>query len=328
MSFFGDLFNPQQGATTTTTAPSFTLGPWQRYVSQLDSLTQSPLQTYNGPTVAPFNQAQQNALGMGMNLAMNGTPAYNTSLAQIQAQASGANTANPYAVTMNPFGGPDPYATAQNPYMGDNPYLQHALDAMNQDTADVYRRTIAPQTDAASVYSGAYGGSGYQQQVANNQLGLARALSQNEANVRMGNYNNSANLFEQGAQRGMGGFNTQAQLAENQLNRSTNAFQQGLDNALQASQLGLQSQGTDLQAIGAMNQLGQGYNGYQQQLLDAMQNQFTQNQQAPFTTLDLLGNGLSRASGGQGSVSQMLPGASPLTTGLGLLGIFSQLVGG
>lgn len=296
MSSFFDI--PPVTNTSTSSASSFAQPYWNSYLQNMSQLTANPMPVYGGPTVAPQNGMQMTANDMGYNLATGGSPAGNAANAQIMNQAGGVV---------------NPYATTANPYMGDNPYLQGMLNASNTDITNAYSNAIAPQTDAANIRSGAYGGSGYQQQVGQNQLQLGKALAQNESNVRGQNYYNSA------------------QLADNSLNRATGAFQNSQQNALQGSALGLQSQGMDWNAINGLNALGTQQQQNTQQDLNAQQQYFGNTVQAPFLSQNLMGNAISQATGGTGQTTQQLGVGqqySPLGIAAGGATLLSQLFPG
>jgi hypothetical protein len=290
---------PPTTNTSTSTATGFAQPYWNSYLSNMSQLTANPMPVYGGPTVAPQNQMQQTANSMGYDLATGGSPAGNAANAQIVNQASTG-------------GGANPYATTANPYMGNNPYLQQMIGSSNADITNAYTNAIAPQTDAANIRSGAYGGSGYQEQTGQNQLQLARALAQNTSNLQGQNYYNSG------------------QLAENSLNRATNAFQNQQQNALQGSALGLQSQGMDWNAINGLNALGTQQQSNTQNDLGAQQQYFGNTVQAPFLSQNLMGNAISQATGGTGTTTQQLGlGQSYIPFGIagGLASIFAALNG-
>lgn len=186
----------------------------------------------------------------------------------------------------------NPYATAGNPY------LMQMIDASNAKIADRYKSGTAAQNDAMHARSGTFGGSAWQDQVSRNEQDLAGALGAN-TNTLLGNQYNQA-----------------AQLQEAGLNRGINA-----------AQVGIGQQGADLQSILAAVQGGQIPQQNYQQLLDAGQKYFQQGQQNPFTLSDFLGSALSRASGTGGQQTYTSPGQSPITAGLGGLGIGYGLFG-
>ena len=297
MGFFDFLSTPGPTQTQTNSSDAFSQPYWQQYLSGLNTtLGNNPITPYGGPTVAPQNFMQQTANDMGYNLATGGSPAGNMANSAIVAQASGA-IANPYATTLNP-------------YLGTNPYTNQVIDQTNNRIADAYARGTAAQTDSAFNQAGAYGGSAYKDQVANNERSLGDALALNTSNQLNQNFYNNANL------------------AENQLNRASGAFQNQSQNQLQAAGLGLQSQGVDWNAINNLANLGYGQQQNTQNVLGAMQNYYTQSQLAPFTGYDLMGNALSRYSAANNvSTAQGSP-TSGVTNLLGGLGALYTLFGG
>ena len=288
--------------TSTSTSTSWTQPMWNSYFSGLSGLlgqkqdgSFNPLPTYGGPTVAPFTQAQNTALDMGLQYATNGTPAGNAANAAIVNQAQGVA---------------NPYASQTNPYAGNNPYLQNMLDASNADIVKNFQLGTAAQRDAAMARGGAYGGSAYNEMTGLDAQGLAKALAQNESNVRGQNYYNSANLAQQGIQNQIGAF-------DNTQNRS-----------LQAASLGLGSQGVDQSAINNLFNLGQQQQGYTQNILNGMQNQFSNQVQSNFLPYDIYGNALSRAQGNQVTTTNSVPGSSGWAHALGAILAGVGLFGG
>ena len=190
---------------------------------------------------------------------------------------------------------------AANPYMGDNPYLQKMIGGVNQDMTTAYQNGTAAQTDASMARQGAYGGSGYNQLTAQNNKAFGEAVGNTDANLAGQNYYNSGNLYQQGVQ-----------------------------NQLGASQLGLASQGQDLNAINNLYSMGANQQGNTQNVLGAMQNYFNQSTQAPFVSSSILGNGLSQA-GGAPTTNTQVTGAgqgSVLGNVAGIGSILAALFGG
>ncbi len=262
------------GSTSNTVSefkpPSYTQAPWENLVNQGNGLAISGLPVYTGQTVAPISQQSQVGIPMLTSLATQGSPLYDSAQGNLIDQLTGRNV---------------------NPYVGNNPYLQSMLNASNQDISDVYTKATAPQLSGSMAKQGAFGGSDYSSDLGQNQLQLARALAQNESNVRGANYSQSANLTES-----------------------------GLGRQLQAAQMAPGFQGSDIQAIQAMMGGGDVTQQYQQQLLDAAKGIFNQFTQAPWTLQDLLGSTLSRASGQGGTTTQQNLGPST-SFGQGLLGL-------
>lgn len=288
------LFSGGGGGTQTSRwePPDYTKQPWQDYIARAGEMLAGGLQPYGGQTVANFSPMLGGGLQMLTDYAMQGTP---------ERAAGGAAILNATQGNMNP------YATVANPFMGGNPYLDQMINASNAKITDQYKRGVAAQTDAAAARAGAYGGSGYQEAVQHNQEQLLGSLANNTNSLLSNQYNQSANM------------------AENALNRATGAYDNTMTRALQGAQIGQGQQGLDLGAIQAMIQGGQIPMAYQQKILDAGQNYYNQQQQAPFTLMDFLGGALSRASGGMGTQTNTVPGQS---NAMGLLGAVLGGAGG
>lgn len=296
MSFWSDLF---AGPTTTATqsAGSFATPYWQNYIQGIgNTIDHTNFSPYAGPTVAPQNFMQQTANDMGYNLATGGSPAGNAANSAITAQALGANIANPYA-------------TLTNPYMGTDPYTQQVINSVNSNMADAYAKGTAAQTAGAFNQAGAYGGSAYQDTMAQNNKAFANALGNVDSNLLNQNYYNNTGL------------------AENAINRATGSYQNALQQQLNAATLGLQSQGVDWNAINNLYGLGAAQQGYGQNVLNAMGNYYTQSQMAPFMGYDLMGNALTNYSNANRVSTTQLPGTNPLTAAGGLIGAIGTLFG-
>lgn len=268
--------------------PSYTQPGWQNYLSGAQNLAAQGLPQYQGEVVAPLNPMTTAGLQQLSDFTQQGTP---------ERIAGGQAIVNAAQGQMNP------YAAAQNPFIGQNPYLSSMIDQSNSKIADRYQSGTAAQNDASFARSGAYGGSAWQDQTSRNQQDLASALASNTNTLLKGNYDQSASLAESG------------------LNRGASGWQSGVGNSLQAAQVGIGQQGADQSAIQAMISGGQIPQQQLQQLLTAGQQYYQQGQQAPFTLSDFLGSALSRASGGQGTQTYTTPGVSPITAGLGGLGL-------
>ena len=159
-------------------------------------------------------------------------------------------------------------------YLNANPYLSpQYTNAVIGDTAGNMARAFAQgtaaDTAAAANQQGAYGGSAYNQKQAMNAQGLAQSVGQ------------MANQY---------------QLANQQL--GANNYNTGIGQMLGAAQLAPQGQQMDLQAGQALAGVGDMQRSYSQQLLDSLYNTWQGGQMQPYQNLDIMGNALSRASGG------------------------------
>jgi hypothetical protein len=275
------------GGTTSTNEfkpPEYTQQGWKDYLSGAQATAANGLTPYGGQTVADMTPMQTQGLQMLSDFTTQGSP---------ERQMVGSSVENLTSGAMNP------YAAAANPYMGSNPYQDQMINNSNSKITQDYIKGTAAQNDSAFARSGAFGGSAYADKTAQNEQGLAGALAANTNNILKQGYDQSAQLAEQG------------------LNRGQQGWQQGVQNQVSGATLGLQQQGADQSAIQAMINGGQIPAQYQQQLLDAAKTYYNSNQQAPFTLADFLGSALSRASGVAGTQTFTTPGQSPVT---GLLG--------
>lgn len=268
--------------------PAITQPGWQNYVNNATGLAGQGLPVYTGQTVAPLSQQSQVGIGQLTSLATQGSPLYNSAQTNLIGTLQG-DFGNPYATTANPYSGMN------------NPQLQQMIDQSNQRITDAYSRGVAAQTDRAAAMGGAFGGSAQQEAQQLNQRALGDTLAQNTSGILGQNYY---------AQQG---------LAEDALNRGTQAVEAERQNQMQAAMMAPGYQGADINAIQAMMGGGDAVQQYQQQLLNAAQGLFNQYSQAPWALSDLVGSALSRASGQGGTQASQIIGPGT-TWGQNLLG--------
>lgn len=271
--------------------PEFTQQPWENYISQLSGLTAGEMPRYQGQTVAGVNDQQQLANSMLINNALNGTLA--------------GNEANSMAyITLN--GGFDnPYATTLNPYGTESKYMDDVITRSNNKISDAYARGTQGSLDRAHALSRTMGSAQGQIAQTENDKALAEQLASNTSNLLNQNY-----YANQG-------------IAENQLNRATGALDNERNRQMQAMSFAPQLQNMDLQSIQALMGGGDALRGYEQDLLNSQMQDWNAWMQSPYAQLDVMGSGLTRASGGAGTTSsQILGGQNPLQglLGLGMLG--------
>lgn len=166
---------------------------------------------------------------------------------------------------------------ANGAYMNNNPWLSN--DYTNQamsNQANIMANAAAigtnAQTDAASVMHGAYGGSGLQQRQAANAFGLNTAIGNMENQYQLG-------------RTGMG----------------AQDYSNGVNQMLQAGNLGLNTSNTDYTAGRTLVGLGDAYQQNTQNQLNAAQQQWQTQNQYPAQMLDMMRSGLQAASGGFGT---------------------------
>src|SRR5690242_2865053 len=297
MGLFDIFSTPGPTTTQTQSADSFATPYWQQYLQGVGNLAgNTNFSPYAGPTVAPQNFMQNTANDMMYNLATGGSPAGNMANSAIVAQASGANLANPYATTLNP-------------YMGSDPYTQQVINSTNDNMAQAYQTGTAAQNDAMFNQANAFGGSAYQNQTALNNKAFANAVGNVDSNLLNQNYYNNANL------------------AENAINRGTQSYQNALQQQLQAANSGLASQGVDMNAINGLYGLGQQQQQYGQNVLNAGANYYTQNQMAPFMPYDLFGTALTNYSNANHVTTNQGPASSGIANLVGGVGAGYTLFG-
>lgn len=264
---------------------------------------------------------------------------------------------------LNPFvAGPgsnefiDQYSeTDRNAFGGQSPYFRDQMMTGMQDITDAYQSGTARETNKAANLSGVYGGSAHQQLIGANQDTLGKNLSRYADSMLNQQYDRSAGMEDSFLQRDLQ--NQQQNRAsagawrEAQLGRGYENFSQGTDRGFQAAENAFNRGATGYEgernrmmgAVGA-GQAEQGL-GYQrlapmqdmvnfgmqngQQQLDFAYNQWQQQQQHPYQSIDWLSGILGKAMGGGGMNTSMYGGggsganaANILGAGLGAYGMF------
>src|SRR6266850_889617 len=196
-----------------------TLKPlWESTLSHGQQLSQTPFQQnpflqQDGPGGATYGVAgitpdQRAAMGNIENF-VNGSG----SPATIAANGQDYQTNSGYYLN-GP--GADPYANSQNPYSGYGPAFQQQLQGQLDDTTNAYQRGTAADTTRMFNLAGAFGGSANQNAVGANEYALARQLGNQTANAYQTQFANSG------------------QLAGQDLNRASNAYQGERQRQIQA----------------------------------------------------------------------------------------------
>ena len=208
---------------------------------------------------------------------------------------------------------------ASNPFAGlNNPYLNDSIKAAQGDTIRAYQSATAPQTDSNFARQGAFGGSAWRQAVDNNQNTLGNALARQSTDIRMQDY---------GQQLG---------LAENQANRSENAFQSERARQMAGMNSIGQLQQNDLRGAQALLGIGDAQQGMNQDQLNMAYSDWMAQKNQPLTQLDIEGNALARIMGTGGSQTTTAPTAATNRTsgalggalaGASLFGPFGALGG-
>lgn len=279
----------EQNTVSEFKPPDYTVPGWQQYVANAENMSQNPLPRYEGQTVAPMTAQHMQGANMLANLAQNGT-----------ASGNAANTML-YNTLMGGFD--NPYATTSNPY-DQNAFTDQVINRANQKTLDAYNMN-ATANDRSHAMSRTMGSDKQMLQQQKMADALGEGLNANATNALSQNF-----YANQG-------------IAENQINRATGAVDAERQRQMQAAGMGGQQQQMDLQAIQALMGSGDMQRSYQQDLLNAQMQDWERWFQDPQVRQDLLGNALTRASGGAGTTSsQIMGGMSPWQSaaGLGLLG--------
>ena len=163
----------KQSGTSQTTSTVNT-GPWSAqapYLKQAFSEAQSLYgankgnKYYTGETVAPLNDAQNNALDATIGIGSCVNPGV--------AAASQNNVDTLNGKYLDP---------SSNPYLADA--FKVGADAVTRQ----YQTATAPQTAGAFASAGRYGSGSYNNAVKNNEIDLGKSLSTLAANVYGGNY--------------------------------------------------------------------------------------------------------------------------------------------
>lgn len=202
---------------STTNAPLPWMEPYmQDFMSRAQEVANTPYQqgpgTYTGP-----NELLQSGWQMTANRAMQGSPEMSAARGQLtntingqflgrqamQNQNAGSmnpymNAGNPYASQMNPFAGVrNEAANVANPYAQmNNPYLNSAIDNAQSDLARNYNLVNKPAWDKAMQSSGSFGNTGVAEMAANDRNNLMQNMGRIGTDMRMGAYNQAANLNE------------------------------------------------------------------------------------------------------------------------------------
>lgn len=220
-----------------------------------------PVQEFAGMRVAPMNQAQQVGLSMMQGRALGGAPDEIAARQQATATARGG------------YLGANPWLSA--------PYTQQAINQNAQAMGQGYATGTAAQLDASAARARAMGGSGYQQQVGQNELQLGNAIG------------NMANQYQLG-RTGMG----------------VQDWQQERNNMMQSIPYGFQGGQLDYTNAERMLQAGGLERGYQQQLLDQIYSDYMTQQNRPFEQIDRAGALLGMATGNVGATTQTTTGGN------------------
>ncbi|MBV4519671.1 hypothetical protein KVG88_06315 [Pseudomonas sp. SWRI74] len=289
-AFVGDVIRPHKGggssSSTTQSIPEELKPLATAYSNKAMDLANQGYQGYGGQQVASPNWYQNAATDIIKNRVMYGDPLMDQANSTMQnALASGnAATANPAGYASN--GG-------ANQYAGSNPYLQQNIDAAMGDITRNYNDAVAPGLTTQMVSSGSFGNTGAQASTQNALNDLTKNLGNTASGMRMQDYT------------------TQQGLAESQINRNmqTSQFNSSMGNDYASRNDQMKGQMLNLaptygnQAFTNAAQLtnaGNAYQDNQQQQLDALYQNWTDQQNDPYKKLaamsGVFGSGLGNTA--------------------------------
>jgi len=285
-----------------------------------------PYQQYGGARVATLNNDQQSAKNKINQLANTGNSGVNAANDYIQNSIydNYLDMAGNMAGQNNPYQGQNTQA-GTNAMLGmNNPYLQSSINNAQTDVINQYKNTTTPQLAAQQRTAGAFGNTGLQQ-MQNRALGdLTTNLGRISNDMRMQDYGMQTQLQEADVNRRLSNDQQNIQrnsgLAENQLNRRLNAFQNERGNQLQAMGMtpGLQA----AQYYGAGQQFNMGEQERQnwQQQLNTAYDDWTRGQENDLRNLEILSKTISASMGGGQTFTTQPSNMAANMIGLGLGG--------
>jgi len=324
-----EYFGGGKGGSTTTTnnvtqIPPEVLARYNAVNARAEAVAQQPYQAYsNDPNafVAPLNATQQAGIQNTNIMAGAAQPYYGAATQQLLQAQQGAQ---PYlgAATAGTLAGAqavDPSQLNVGQYL--NPFTQSVVGAtqaaMNQQQA----QQLAQQ-QAEAIRGGAFGGdrAGLQRQALRGQQALAQ--SQAIAPLYQQGYQQALQTAQQQQGVGLGAQQANRQALQQMSQQLANLGQQGYGMGANTSTL-LGSIGTNAQQAGlagaqAQMQAGQAQQQTQQAGLQAMYNQFLQQQGFPYQQAQFLAN----IATGTGALSGNASSGTSTTTGGG--GFFSD----
>ena len=300
------------GGTQTTTSKTALPDQLQPYVApyltqaQQAATTAANPQTYDSPLTASLTAPQTTAINGTNTLADQTGQTTGTALGAINTLiGSGGNAAptqtNQYIGQSNQYADPNNAALQQQ--------IGFGLDQMRQN----YQLGTAAQTDSAFNRGSNFGGSAWQEQTGKNQYDFGNNMANYVAQLQNNAYNTAGQL-------------TNADLTRQQAGTGDlNTLNSNNYNTAQARIIGA---GSALPSIvsgdtGALNAQLQGGGLLQQQNQGAINQAYgnwTTQQNAPYQSLDVMGNAISRLMGGGGSTTTTGPNpyqSNPFATTLG-----------
>lgn len=293
---------------TTRTEAAPQVNPYLApFMQQASGVAMTPYQPYTGQLVAQQPWETQHGQLITRNVADQQISDMNASRGNLQGVMGGQ-----YLGYQPGNVGNREVSAGTNALLGvDNPYLNAAIKANMGDVTDQFNNTILNNTDATMARSGAFGGSAWQQAQQNNAKQMTESLGRVGNDMRMADYALQAQLQEADVARRLGAdqYNATLNTGIDQYNTGLNnqAYQTERDRMLAAAsalpginQYGYQAGGA-YGAVGAQNQQ------QNQAGLDAAYNQWQQQQNAPYQSLDVMGNAIRTIMGSGGTSFSTAP---------------------
>lgn len=310
--------------------PTWLLNSSNSLVSQANAVAGQPYQAYQGPQVAPWTDAQNQALGQISNLA----GAYQPTLNQATSLVNGTN-----GTTNGTFGAANAYIPQAASMVGSaltpgaaqiNPYIQNVVNANNLNTQQFWQNQMQPSINAQFTASGNYGSAANQR---------AQNLSANQLtqNLNAQNLAAYAGAYQNAQQAGLQGANTIGNLAQLQGGLGYEQGMLGLQGAGTLGNLAATGQNLGLQGASTLFNIGQQQQQQGQNNLNTAYQNFENQTYYPEQQLSWLSGILSGTPGttgtatsttGNAPLSGAQYGASPFATAGSIYTGLSSLGGG
>lgn len=219
-----------------------------------------------------------------------------------------------------------------NPLLGvNNPYLNGQISQAQGDISRQYNMTTAPQTDANFARAGAFGGSAWGQQNAENNRQLANELGRVDSNMRMADYQNQQRLYESALDRSQADLARNSALDQFRINANENSFQRERDRTMSGIDAGRSMNDQLFKNAGFLGSVGDKIQGYDQDVINADIQKYREGQDASRAPIDWMQGVLGKQSGflGSGATAQSPVGYStnPYAMGMGIGNTVSGLAG-
>lgn len=262
-------------------------------------------QPYGGDRVAGFNPDQLAAMDMVRGAA--GGNRYMDAAGNATMDALSGKYLDHTAGTNSYLGS----TVGSNPLLGvNNPYLNSQINQAQGDVSRQFNMTTAPQTDANFARQGAFGGSAWGQQTAENNRQLANELGRIDSNMRMADYTNQQNLYESGLNRSQRDLDRNASLSEDAITRNESSWQRERDRMMSGIDKGLSMNDQLFKNAGFLGAVGDKEYDQKQKEYDAAMAAYREKQDAARAPVDWMQGVLGK----QGGLIMQPTSASPTTS--------------